>query len=383
MAQNDFGTIDPNTKSGTALATDLNNFRDAVNSVHLGGTRPSYVVTGMIWGNNTSSNLVYSAYDGSDDIALFQLDATNNVVRAVLDLDQDSWISCRVDDEMSFVLNGNTRFTVLQTGLKINHSAFDFIFDLNDNELLELREQASAVNHIGIRNAATGNAPIIEARGDNTNIDLKLAPKGTGLIDLSSGFKVGSDAQGDILYSDGSKYVRLARGSDGEFLKLASNVPSWAAIGAMPEAEAETGTETEAKLISAAVLKAGVEAHAPSPVETFQSADQTITSGGQLTLAHGLSGAPFIVQAFLKCETAELGYSVGDIVPVDIQGQFVSGGVSGTRPGVSIVPDATNITVRFNNASGGVFGLVRKDTGVASTTNNGNWSFFVRAVRFS
>jgi len=34
MAQYDFGTIDPNTKSGTALASDLNSWRNAVHSTH-------------------------------------------------------------------------------------------------------------------------------------------------------------------------------------------------------------------------------------------------------------------------------------------------------------------------------------------------------------
>ncbi len=47
-------------------------------------------------------------------------------------------------------------------------------------------------------------------------------------MDFSNGFAVGSDANGDVLYSNGTKYVRLARGSDGDVLTLASSIPSWA-----------------------------------------------------------------------------------------------------------------------------------------------------------
>ena len=50
----------------------------------------------------------------------------------------------------------------------------------------------------------------------------------TGLVEFNTGFNVGSDASGDILYNNGSKYVRLAKGTDGQSLTLASGIPSWA-----------------------------------------------------------------------------------------------------------------------------------------------------------
>ena len=42
---------------------------------------------------------------------------------------------------------------------------------------------------------------------------------------------LGSDAAGDVMYYDGTNYIRLAKGSDDEVLTLASGVPSWAASG--------------------------------------------------------------------------------------------------------------------------------------------------------
>jgi len=40
---------------------------------------------------------------------------------------------------------------------------------------------------------------------------------------------LGSDAAGDVMYYNGTNYIRLAKGSNGEVLTLASGVPSWAA----------------------------------------------------------------------------------------------------------------------------------------------------------
>lgn len=49
----------------------------------------------------------------------------------------------------------------------------------------------------------------------------------TGLVEFNTGFNVGSDAAGDILYNNGTKYVRLAKGNDGQALVLSSGLPAW------------------------------------------------------------------------------------------------------------------------------------------------------------
>ena len=90
MTQTNFGTIDPNTKSGTQLAADLNAWRDSVHSQHLGGTAPSYITAGMVWSDNTTANYVTYQYDGAQSIPLYQIDATNNVARVALDADEDT-----------------------------------------------------------------------------------------------------------------------------------------------------------------------------------------------------------------------------------------------------------------------------------------------------
>jgi hypothetical protein len=60
------------------------------------------------------------------------------------------------------------------------------ISDTNGNELLKLTATASAVNELTLANAATGGAPELSATGGDTNIDVKLTPKGTGSLLISS-----------------------------------------------------------------------------------------------------------------------------------------------------------------------------------------------------
>ena len=65
-----------------------------------------------------------------------------------------------------------------------------FIGDENGNEQIIFQTTSSAVNQIDVTNAATGNAPQVSATGDDSNINLKLAAKGTGKLELASDLQV-------------------------------------------------------------------------------------------------------------------------------------------------------------------------------------------------
>src|SRR6056300_1377600 len=49
-----------------------------------------------------------------------------------------------------------------------------------------LQTETSAVNELEITNSATGNAVQIATTGGDTNINLKISPKGTGVVDVDS-----------------------------------------------------------------------------------------------------------------------------------------------------------------------------------------------------
>lgn len=163
MAQFNLGTINASTKSGTQLASDLTNFEDALFSTHSGSSAPSYVTAGLLWGDSTSSNIVFNVYDGSDNIPVFQIDATNDVARVAMDADGDTYIVADVDDRLRAVAGGG--------------------------EAMRIDGVASGVNYVSITNAATGNAATIAAAGSDSNVDLDIDGKGTGLPNFASGFK--------------------------------------------------------------------------------------------------------------------------------------------------------------------------------------------------
>jgi hypothetical protein len=103
----------------------------------------------------------------------------------------------------------------------------------------------------------------------------------------------------------------------------------------------------------------------------YFSGDQTITSGGALTLAHGLGVRPRTVSFELKCTTAELNYSIGDIFVFGLQD-----GASGGGFGASASPDATNTNVRYG-ANGMV--VFNKTTGAMTSITNSSWRMRVYA----
>ena len=68
------------------------------------------------------------------------------------------------------------------------------ITDASGNAQLAFHAAASAVNHVGITNAATGSGPQIAAEGPDPNIDLHLASKGAGVVRSDGQLTVASPA---------------------------------------------------------------------------------------------------------------------------------------------------------------------------------------------
>ena len=86
-----------------------------------------------------------------------------------------------------------------QLGGDLDTNSFNIAFDdahgINDengNEQIIFQTTSSAVNQIDITNAATSNAPSIQATGGDSNISLKVGPKGTGLIEVLGATNPGS-----------------------------------------------------------------------------------------------------------------------------------------------------------------------------------------------
>jgi hypothetical protein len=87
----------------------------------------------------------------------------------------------------------------------------DEINDTNGNEEIIFTTTVSAVNELTIANAATGNAPEIAATGDDTDIDLKLTPKGAGNLVLDGiEFPNADGSANQALVTNGSGVLSFA-----------------------------------------------------------------------------------------------------------------------------------------------------------------------------
>ena len=79
MSQFDWsgGAINTSVKTGTQLGSDLNDWKNAVDTSNSGTGRPSYAGSGMVWlDTTTAASWQYKFYDGTSDISLFTIDST-------------------------------------------------------------------------------------------------------------------------------------------------------------------------------------------------------------------------------------------------------------------------------------------------------------------
>jgi len=213
---------------------------------------------------------------------------------------------------------------------------------------------SSALSVIGRSANSTGDPADITASTDGHVLRRSGTTLGFGTVPFTSitgtvpvaqgGTNLTTYAAGDIIYASGSgTLAKLSIGTNGQYLGVAGGA---LAYGTPP---------------------------APLFTASYTSADQTITTAGGLTLAHSLGMSPKFIQLYLKCTTAELGYSVNDITPINNHMQTYE---TGSVWGVSVVPDATNIVTRFGSSG---IRVMRKDTGLGNNITNASWRLIVRA----
>lgn len=218
----------------------------------------------------------------------------------------------------------------------------------------------------------------------NLRLDLNSALQ--ALVSLSSGATEPSTTYANQLWYEtdtntlwmrnegDSAWLRLAYiDQSGGFRLFESNVVNTSGtalgyVGVHAESTWQTGTNTQARLVSPAHVKAAI---AEIAMGAFISSDQTITSAGSLTIAHGLGVEPIGVSAFLVCQAAEHGYSVGNVVAMN-SGENA---IEASSYGHSLVVDSTNINVRYGLG----YQVLNKGTGVASTITLANWKLRLKA----
>jgi hypothetical protein len=117
----------------------------------------------------------------------------------------------------------------------------------------------------------------------------------------------------------------------------------------------------------------------------YDSGQQTITTNGALTLTHNLGVQPANIEYWLRCVTAQAGFTAGQevqIAPGMAGWDNLNTGSSTTSFGASTMASSTNIVVQFINKTS-VFVIVAAMGGTGTALTNANWSLVIRAYVFN
>lgn len=86
-----------------------------------------------------------------------------------------------LDSTQATAIYNSAGVLVLKSSVGVELSSNEPILDSNGANLLSFTSNTSAVNRVNIANAATAVAPVISAKGTDTNIGITLQGKGTGV----------------------------------------------------------------------------------------------------------------------------------------------------------------------------------------------------------
>lgn len=167
-------------------------------------------ITGVVVSNNVTNSL--RGQDGSSAQAhnsgavvedIWDAETWNDLIDALL-VEHTQAGAHGAITATSLVASGNA------TAANLKLAASGALLDANSNELSKFTQTASAVNEITIANAATGNNPVVQSSGSDTNIGLDVKMKGTGkfrrptIVEIPIG-----SASADLATGDGQGFFRI------------------------------------------------------------------------------------------------------------------------------------------------------------------------------
>ena len=114
------------------------------------------------------------------DITVGDIAANTNINIPTLS-DSDTFV---FENHTQTLRNKTIAYPILNNPILGGVADGSLLLDSSSNEYLKLTSTASAVNHAVIKNSATGNAVEIDVDGDDTDISLKIAAKGSGAIQI-------------------------------------------------------------------------------------------------------------------------------------------------------------------------------------------------------
>lgn len=234
-----------------------------------------------------SAGRIDNAFCDSQKIKIVVLDASDVELANYDHLDATG-----EDDETGFVdISSNQTITGTKTMDIVGNARG--IEDTNNNEVLEATATTGATNHIGITNSVTTVGPTLSAAGTDTDIDLILAGKGTGLPSADS-MKIGGDTVTGI-----ADTAEVTAATAGKVIDAA-----------MLREAVRAALNTQQTHVTAAVsYTAGTEVHLSDMDATItpSSASAKVMIEGTITMETGSNATLFIEREISGGATTEIG----------------------------------------------------------------------------
>lgn len=209
--------------------------------------------------------------------------------------------------------------------------------------------------------------------------DISAIPRGVEVYWSASttGAPTTSEGRGFVLQSGTTQTVKAFTGGSeyaGTFESGVIDGAGWktTAPTAATPSELNTGTDTE-KYATAEALNGSK--YNPENRQFISSA-QTISTGGSVIVAHGLSisdPTELSTTVYAKCLVSDGGYSVGDVIQLKMNSS-----TAGTTRINTLLVDATNITLQYSSVSN-VFIASTFGVGSLAALTNASWELYISA----
>jgi hypothetical protein len=134
-----------------------------------------------------------------------------------------------------------------------------------------------------------------------------------------------------------------------------------------------SGTFRVRRTSGSAVSVTRIESGSSAITQKYESAQQSLSNGGLITLSHGLGVEPKIIDLYLICTSSDSGYSAGDKINANMNSSN-----SGSDKFNTYYFTSSQIFVRFADSST-CFRAGNKGSGAANSLDNSKWDLVVRA----
>jgi hypothetical protein len=150
-------------------------------------------------------------YKGTDTTVTTEAYVQRDIVKSTSAAQLNNVYICVGDSVVGDLLTDTDHFDLLVDAYSAASSAAAAASSATDAEQIKFTTTASAVNELTVVNSAAGNAPEISSTGGDTDIDLKITPKGSGKIVLDGiSFPNADGTANQALVTDGSGVLSFA-----------------------------------------------------------------------------------------------------------------------------------------------------------------------------